>query len=56
MLDLSFLFAAFPSLPFQVAALLVWSFAITEERHREIRAMLEAQQRTPGAAPAVPNN
>jgi GPH family glycoside/pentoside/hexuronide:cation symporter len=56
MFGLRFLFSTFPSLFFVAGALIVWNFPITEERHREIRAMLEAKRRTPEAVPAVPNN
>jgi Na+/melibiose symporter-like transporter len=56
MLGLRVLFSSLPSLFFLTGAMIVWNFPITEERHREIRAMLEAKQRTPSAAPAAPNN
>lgn len=56
MAGLRFLFSTFPSLFFLTGALIVWNFPITEERHREIRAMLEAKRRAPGATPAVLDN
>lgn len=44
MLGLRFLFSTFPSLFFLTGALIVWNYPITEARHREIRAQLEARR------------
>jgi Na+/melibiose symporter-like transporter len=52
MLGLRFLFSTFPSLFFLTGALIVWNYPITEARHREIRAQLEA--RRSAAAEATP--
>ncbi len=38
----SFLFAVFPSLFYVASAAIVWNYPITEERHQELRAELEA--------------
>ena len=51
MTGLRFLFSTFPSLFFLGGALIVWNYPITEERHREIRAQLDARSAatsTPG--------
>jgi Na+/melibiose symporter-like transporter len=40
---LRFLFSTFPSLFFLVGAAIVWNYPITEARHAEIRAELEAK-------------
>jgi glycoside/pentoside/hexuronide:cation symporter, GPH family len=50
---LRFLFALFPSLFFLLAAAIIWRYPITEQRHREMRAELEAQfaLRQPDIAP-----
>jgi GPH family glycoside/pentoside/hexuronide:cation symporter len=40
---LRFLFSTFPSIFFLVGAAIVWKYPITEERHAEIRAELEAR-------------
>lgn len=44
MLGLRFLFSSFPSIFFLGGALIVWRYPITEERHRAIRAELEARE------------
>jgi len=41
----SFLFAVFPSLFYLIGAAIVWTYPITEERQREIRAAIEARER-----------
>ena len=41
---LRFLFALLPSLFFLLAAAIIWSYPITEARHRELRAELEARR------------
>ncbi len=48
---LRFLFSTFPSLFFLTGAAIVWRYPITEERHAEIRAALEAREQ--GLAPAA---
>jgi Na+/melibiose symporter-like transporter len=40
---LRFLFSTFPSVFFLIGAAIVWKYPITEERHAEIRAELEAR-------------
>ena len=49
---LRFLFSTFPSLFFLAGAAVVWNYPITEERHAEIRAQLDAREKA-GAAPAA---
>ena len=41
---LRFLFSTFPSLFFIGAAIIVWNYSITEDRHAEIRAGIEANR------------
>ena len=41
----SFLFAVFPSVFYLIGAAIVWTYPITEERQREIRAAIEARER-----------
>ena len=41
---LRFLFSTFPSVFFLLGAAIVWHYPITEERHKEIRAAIEARQ------------
>jgi glycoside/pentoside/hexuronide:cation symporter, GPH family len=48
---LRFLFSTFPSLFYLSAAAVMWNYPITEARHAEIRAQLDARA-TPPAAPA----
>jgi Na+/melibiose symporter-like transporter len=48
-----FLFSTFPSLFFLTGAAIVWSYPITEERQKEIRAEIEAKQRQAAEAPAA---
>lgn len=46
---LSFLFAIFPSLFYLTACVIIWRYPITEARHRELRAELEARNRLKAA-------
>lgn len=48
MFGLRFLFSTFPSLFFLTGAAIVWKYPITEERHSEIRAELEARGQASG--------
>jgi Na+/melibiose symporter-like transporter len=43
MFGLRFLFSTFPSIFFIVAAVIVWRYPITPERHAEIQAALAAR-------------
>ena len=40
---LRFLFAMFPSIFYFLACAIIWNYPITEERHAELRAELEAR-------------
>ena len=51
---LRFLFSTFPSLFFFTGALIVWNHPITEERHAEIRAEIEASAQ--GDSSDLPNS
>ena len=52
MFGLRFLFSTFPSLFFLAGAAVVWNYPITEERHAEIRAQIEARNQAAAASGA----
>jgi Na+/melibiose symporter-like transporter len=51
---LRFLFALFPSLFYLLAAAIIWKYPITEARHRELRAELEAMRLQVDPAATMP--